>query len=138
MVGCRCPVCTSSDPRNRRTRCSALLRWGGLPGLLGVPAASFCAQATILGFLFSLCGFFLTPLGSALSRRHEWQADAFATALTGTPRAIATALAKLCRDNLANLHPHPLYAWFHYSHPPIAVRIARLTGRGESAVQRHS
>jgi STE24 endopeptidase len=115
-----------------------LLRWGGLAALLGLPAASFYAQATVLGFLLSLAGFFFTPLGSALSRRHEWQADAFATSLTENPQALATALAKLSRDNLANLHPHPLYAWFHYSHPPVAVRIARLTGRCGSAVQRHS
>jgi STE24 endopeptidase len=32
----------------------------------------------------------------------------------------------LARENLANLHPHPLYAWFHYSHPPLPARIARL------------
>ncbi|HKK01285.1 MAG TPA: M48 family metallopeptidase, partial [Desulfuromonadales bacterium] len=79
----------------------ALLRWGGLPALLGLPAVSFYAQAMILGFLLSLGGFFLTPLGSALSRRHEWQADAFATDLTETPQALAAALAKLSRDNLA-------------------------------------
>ncbi|HKK02150.1 MAG TPA: M48 family metalloprotease, partial [Desulfuromonadales bacterium] len=115
-----------------------LLHWGGLPALLNLPAVSFYAQAMILGFLLSLGGFFLTPLGSALSRRHEWQADAFATHLTGTPQALAAALAKLSRDNLANLHPHPLYAWFHYSHPPVVARIARLTGEGQPAVQRHS
>ena len=116
----------------------SLLRGGSLPGLPGLPAASFYAQATILGFLFSLGGFFLTPLGSAFSRRQEWQADAFAAALTGTPQALAAALAKLSSANLANLHPHPLYAWFHYSHPPVTARIARLTARAEAAVQRHS
>jgi STE24 endopeptidase len=36
------------------------------------------------------------------------------------------ALKRLAKDNLANLHPHPFYAWFYYSHPPLTERIARL------------
>ena len=42
-----------------------------------------------------------------------------------------SALKRLARDNLANLHPHPLYAWFYYSHPPLTERIARLQGIGK-------
>ena len=51
--------------------------------------------ALIVGFLGSLSVFPLTPLGSYWSRRHEWQADAFATALTRNPEALASALGKL-------------------------------------------
>jgi len=46
--------------------------------------------------------------------------------LSGDPEALATALVKLSRENLANLHPHPWYAWFHFSHPPVVERVARL------------
>ena len=106
-----------------------LLRWSGLPGLMGLESASFPAQLVILGFLVSLLGFFLTPLGSWLSRRHEWQADRFASALTGTPDALASALIKLSRENLSNLHPHPLYAKIYYSHPPMVERVNRLLER---------
>lgn len=103
-----------------------LIGWDGLPSLVGAGEASFAARATILIFLGGLATFPLTPMGSALSRRHEWQADRFAVDLTGRPGDLASALVKLARENLANLHPHPLYAWFHYSHPPMAERVMRL------------
>jgi STE24 endopeptidase len=103
-----------------------LVAWGGLPGLLGLGQASFYAQVMVLSLLASLAGFLFTPLSSWLSRRDEWQADAYATSLHGRPQALASALIKLSRENLANLHPHPLYAAFYYSHPPVAVRIRRL------------
>ncbi len=61
-----------------------------------------------------------------LSRRQEREADDFAVQLTNNPEALATALIKMGRDNLSNLHPHPLYAAFHYSHPPLAKRISKL------------
>jgi STE24 endopeptidase len=103
-----------------------LTAWGGLPGLLGLPSASFAAQLVILAFLGAIVAFPLAPLSSWLSRRDERQADRFARDLTGQPEALATALIKLSRDNLANLHPHPLYAQFHYSHPPVVERVREL------------
>jgi len=112
--------------------CSAafcLLEWGKLPSLLGMGDISFSAQLVILGFLFSLVSTLMTPVGSWLSRRHEQEADRFATELTGMPEALATSLVKMSRDNLANLHPHPLYAAIYYSHPPMAERVASLLNR---------
>ena len=105
-----------------------LLSWGGLPSLFGLGQLSFVGQMVLLGFLVSLVSFPLTPLSSALSRRHEWQADRFALDLTGESLPLTQALIKLCKENLSNLHPHPLYAWFYYSHPPVVARIARLSG----------
>jgi len=103
-----------------------LFRWGGVPGLFGLSQGSFAAQVVMVSFLGSLAAFPLTPLSSWLSRRHEWEADRFATELCGMPKALASALVKLSRDNLANLHPHPVYASFYYSHPPVVARVARL------------
>lgn len=103
-----------------------LIDWGGLPGLIGLPDGSFAAQLVILGFLGAIVSFPITPLSSWLSRRHEWQADRFATELSGDPEALASALVKLSKENLANLHPHPLYAAFYYSHPPVVERITAL------------
>jgi len=97
-----------------------------LPGLFGLEEASFYARALLLAFVGFIVAFPLTPLSSLLSRRHEWQADRFASELTKTPEQLATALAKLARDNLSNLHPHPLYARFYYSHPPVVERLRRL------------
>jgi STE24 endopeptidase len=70
--------------------------------------------------------FFLTPLLSLRSRKYEREADRFACEIVGTGEHLARAMKKLAKDNLANLHPHPLYAWFYYSHPPLAQRIADL------------
>jgi STE24 endopeptidase len=97
-----------------------------LPTLLGLADASLYAKVLILSFLGSIAMFPLTPLFSALSRRDERESDRFAVELTGTPQAMASALVKLSKENLANLHPHPLYAKFYYSHPPVVERIRHL------------
>ena len=98
----------------------------GLPHLLGLNAASFPARFTILAVCASLLMFPLTPLFSAWSRRDEREADQFAVELYGAPLELAGALAKLGTENLSNLHPHPLYATFYYSHPPLVERIGGL------------
>ncbi len=69
---------------------------------------------------------FLTPMGTVIMRRFEREADEFAYGLTGTVVPLCNALKRLAKDNLSNLHPHPLYAWFYYSHPPLTERIAYL------------
>lgn len=71
-------------------------------------------------------GFFLMPLASYVSRKFERQADVFSTEALNTPLPLAKALKKMARDNLANLCPHPLYVWFHYSHPPLLERVGYL------------
>ena len=69
--------------------------------------------------------FFLAPLGAALSRRQEFEADAFACA-QADGRDLARALVKLHEDNASTLTPDPWYVRFHYSHPPAAQRLAVL------------
>jgi len=78
--------------------------------------------AAILGPI----GFYLTPLGSSIMRKFEREADDFSFDLVGTSIPLSNALKRLAKDNLANLHPHPFYAWFYYSHPPLTERIERL------------
>jgi len=65
---------------------------------------------------------------NAMSRRFEFQADAFAAQSTGDGRALAAALKKLSRDNLANLTPARLQVLLHASHPPVLERVRALTG----------
>jgi STE24 endopeptidase len=70
-------------------------------------------------------GFFVSPLFAQLSRKHEFQADAYAcTQADG--RDLAAALLKLHEDNASTLTPDPLYARFYYSHPPAGERLAAL------------
>ncbi len=103
-----------------------LLSWQGLAGWFDMTGLSFPAKVLLAAFLASLVSFPVKPLSSFWSRRHEWQADQFALALTGTSKSLSSALVKLSKENLSNLHPHPLYAWFYYSHPPVVERIVRL------------
>jgi STE24 endopeptidase len=100
--------------------------WHDLPGLVGASEVSFPARLLILGFVGSLLSFVLTPLSAWWSRRHEWEADRFASELSGSPSELADALVKLSRENLANLHPHPWYAAFYYSHPQVTERVRTL------------
>ena len=89
-------------------------------------------QVTVYAGLFlvslylSSAGFFLSPIGAAIMRRYEREADRVACGLTGTSAPMIDALKRLAKDNLANLHPHPLYVWFYYSHPPLIERIEYL------------
>ena len=69
--------------------------------------------------------FFVSPLAAHLSRRHEFQADAYACR-QADGRALASALLKLHEDNAATLTPDPLYVRFYYSHPPASERLAAL------------
>jgi STE24 endopeptidase len=70
-------------------------------------------------------GFFASPLMSRLSRRHEFEADAYACAQSNGSD-LASALIKLHEDNAATLTPDPLYVRFYYSHPPASERLAAL------------
>lgn len=72
-----------------------------------------------------LVTFFATPLGNQLSRKHEFQADAFAARHT-SGKDLAQALLKLYRDNASTLTPDPAYVRFYYSHPPASERLTRL------------
>jgi STE24 endopeptidase len=81
----------------------------------------------LMGTFISLLGYFAQPLEAAVSRKFEREADDFALELTKAAEPMRLALKRLAADNLANLSPHPLYAWFYYSHPPLVERIERLT-----------
>lgn len=78
------------------------------------------------GIIWQKTGFFLYPLYMALSRHFERQADLFAAKLLGSAQPLMGALRKMASDNLSNLRPHPLFVWFHYSHPPLVDRIDLL------------
>ena len=70
--------------------------------------------------------FFVAPVFAQLSRKHEFEADAYAVAQTSGPD-LATALLKLYEDNASTLTPDPLYVKFYYAHPPASERLARMT-----------
>lgn len=89
---------------------------------LGTVQASALVLFLLVAPVFT---FLLQPLFAAISRRHEFEADAFAAA-HASARDLVSALVKLYRDNAATLTPDPLHSAFHDSHPPAAQRIGRL------------
>jgi STE24 endopeptidase len=72
-----------------------------------------------------LMGTFVGPLFAQMSRRDEFQADAFAVTHT-SGATLTSALLKLYQDNASTLTPDPLYAKFYYSHPPASERLGRM------------
>jgi len=97
---------------------------------LGVQPNLTAANDALALLLFALAlpvfGFFVSPLSALLSRRHEFEADAYACA-QASGADLASALIKLHQDNASTLTPDPLYVRFYYSHPPAGERLAALT-----------
>jgi len=96
---------------------------GVTPNLPGAPNDALALM--LLMFALPPFGFLVTPLAAALSRKHEFEADAYACA-QASGRDLAQALVKLHEDNAGTLTPDPVYAKFYYSHPPAAERLAAL------------
>lgn len=94
---------------------------------LGVPASPERPGVALILFFLALpvFTFMLGPLSSLYSRRHEFEADAFA-AKNASAAALVLALVKLYEDNASTLTPDPVYSAVYDSHPPAALRIARL------------
>lgn len=94
--------------------------FGFVPGNM---AAAFC----LFALLAPISTYWLAPLQSALSRRWEYAADAFASRAVGETGALVAALRKLHEKNLGNLTPHPLYSRFYCSHPTLQERESTLS-----------
>ncbi|UJW81790.1 M48 family metallopeptidase [Hydrogenophaga sp. SL48] len=113
----------------------ALLGWvsrqawfyNGLGVLPSMDAPNDALALLLFLMVVPLFTYFLSPLMAQLSRRHEFEADAYAIAHTDG-NDLASALLKLYKDNASTLTPDPVYARFYYSHPPASERIARLRG----------
>jgi len=100
--------------------------YAGLGVSMPTQATQSTAMALILfSFALPVFTFPLTPLLSHVSRKHEYQADAYAAGQTQATDLI-NALVKLYRDNASTLTPDPLHSLFYDSHPPASLRIAHL------------
>jgi STE24 endopeptidase len=102
---------------------------------LGFPVGSSAPHVAVSLMLFFMVlpvfTFWLTPLGSLLSRKHEFEADAYAVEQTNADDLV-TALVKLYRDNASTLTPDPIHSAVYDSHPPAAIRIAHLNSLQKS------
>ena len=87
---------------------------------------TFFAKMIVLSFIASIILWAMPLFFNAISRSFEREADDFAVDMVGSGKPLADALIKLSADNLANLYPQRLYAYFNYSHPPVLERVKRL------------
>lgn len=109
----------------------AALGWLGgkpeFPAAFGFSPDPGAAPVLLLFALISgTVSFWISPLFNLLSRKHEYEADAFARDAVGSPAPLVSALRKLAEKNLTNLHPHPWHSAFHHSHPTLLEREAAL------------
>ncbi|MEY4487824.1 MAG: hypothetical protein RIQ79_332 [Verrucomicrobiota bacterium] len=117
---------------------SAALQLGGFAAIAALasstwfnPAFGFAAgdQAPaflLFGLTSGLVFFWFSPLGNRVSRKHEFEADAFAREAMGGPAPLVAALRKLAQKSLVNLTPHPLFSAVYYSHPALVERERAL------------
>ncbi len=92
----------------------------------GMEHLSVYASLVFFGFLYTPISMVLGFVESVISRRHEYEADAFAVATTGNADALIDGLKRLTVENLGNLTPHPFKVLLSYSHPPILKRIRAI------------
>jgi STE24 endopeptidase len=99
---------------------------------LGGSQSAIHLNLLAFGILFSpisgITGLFM----KMYSRKNEFEADAYAK-LTFDGTALSNALKRLSVDSLSDLYPHPLYVFFHYSHPPLLKRLSALSGGAQHA-----
>lgn len=93
---------------------------------LGASEMVFHLGIVAFGVLYSPIGTILSLFMNILSRKNEFEADAYAKK-TSNAEDLILALKKLSVDSLSNLYPHPVYVFFHYSHPPLLRRLEKLS-----------
>ena len=94
-------------------------------------SVSLYASLLFFSILYSPIELIMSFLGNAISRKHEFEADAFAKTSIGTGKDLIEGLKKLTVTNLGNLTPHKLTVWLSYSHPPVLSRIKALDNMGK-------
>lgn len=95
----------------------------------GFPPGELAPAFLLFGLLSGLVTFWFSPVMNFFSRKHEYEADAFARDAVGGAGPMLGALRKLAQKNLSNLTPHPWYSAFFYSHPTLIEREAGLVGK---------
>ncbi|MBW1902324.1 MAG: M48 family metallopeptidase [Deltaproteobacteria bacterium] len=105
---------------------SLFINNGELFAAFKMQETSIYASLFFFGFLYTPIDMIIGIFGNALSRRHEYEADAYAVETYPKPEAMVLALKKLSTENLSNLTPHPLKVFLSYSHPPVLERIQAI------------
>jgi STE24 endopeptidase len=105
--------------------CQQTWFYTGLGVIPNMNGANDALALLLFMMVLPLVSTFLSPLSAQLSRKHEFEADAFAVSQTSATD-LSSALLKLYQDNASTLTPDPLYVKFYYSHPPASERLGRM------------
>ncbi len=105
---------------------SIFLNEQGLFEAFYMESMSVYAGLIFFSMLYSPIEMILSIFMQISSRKHEYEADAYAVETTGNPGDMISTLKKLSKDNLSNLTPHPFYVFLNYSHPPVLQRIEAI------------
>jgi len=105
---------------------SKLLIWDVMYASFGFSKMPQYVGLFLVSVLWGPLSFFLSPIGMAISRRFEREADCYSTGVLKTAKPLSMALKKMAKENLSNLTPHPIYVRFNYSHPPLLERVQYL------------
>ncbi|OEU63304.1 MAG: hypothetical protein BA867_07950 [Desulfobacterales bacterium S5133MH16] len=108
---------------------SKLLTWEVMYNSFGFSNMPCYVGLFLVGILWEPLTFFMSPIGMAISRKFEREADFYSLGILKTAKPLKKALKKMAKENLSNLNPHPLYVCFNYSHPPLLERIEYLEAR---------
>lgn len=92
----------------------------------GMEETSIYAGFFFFGFLYAPISILISIGSNVLSRKYEYESDAYAVSTFGKPEALISALKKMSVDSLSNLSPHPLKVFLEYSHPPVMERIKAI------------
>lgn len=92
----------------------------------GFPAGELAPALLLFALLSGAVTFWFSPLSNIMSRKHEYEADAFARDAMGSTEPLTGALRKLASENLSNMTPHPWFSGFYYSHPTLVEREKAL------------
>ncbi|MFC1616599.1 M48 family metallopeptidase [Candidatus Margulisiibacteriota bacterium] len=105
---------------------SVFMKNPGLFAAFGVQELSIYVSLILFSYIYLPLALMLGIFSSHFSRKYEYEADRFAVETYKKPEVFISALKTLCRDNLANLTPHPLKVFLEYSHPPVLERIKAI------------
>ena len=98
----------------------------GLFSAFKMAHTSIYASLFFFAFLYTPINLVISIFSKILSRKHEYEADLYASTTYGKSESMISALKKLTVDNLSNLTPHPLNVFLNYSHPPVLERIQAM------------